>query len=115
MRMVWCLLVASLLGVLIDDSYAGAAPGGGGNFQVVGDARNKLIPVALEGYTGEVASVLKFDLEVMGCKIVPLDDSAFVVKGKVDGSVVGALTDKAGNPGFNRRYSGGPFAIRHMR
>ena len=74
---------------------------------MVGEARNKLIPIALEGFFGEVAGVLKFDLEVMGCKVVPLADAAFVVRGKADGSVVGALTDKAGNPGFNRRYSGG--------
>ena len=106
MRMVWCLLAFGLLGLSINQLHAGAVPGGG-NLQVVGEARNKLIPIALEGFAGEVAGVLKFDLEVMGCKVVPLADAAFVVRGKADGSVVGALTDKAGNPGFNRRYSGG--------
>ena len=106
MRMVWCLLAFGLLGLSINQLHAGAVPGGG-NLQVVGEARNKLIPIALEGFAGEVAGVLKFDLEVMGCKVVPLADAAFVVRGKADGSVVGALTDKAGNPGCNRRYSGG--------
>lgn len=106
MRMVWCLLAFGLLELSNNQLHAGAAPGGG-NLQVVGEARNKLIPIALEGFVGEVAGVLKFDLEVMGCKVVPLADAAFVVRGKADGSVVGALTDKAGNPGFNRRYSGG--------
>lgn len=106
MRMVWCLLAVGLLGLSTNQLHAGSAPRGG-NLQVVGEARNKLIPIALEGFVGEVAGVLKFDLEVMGCKVVPLVDAAFVVRGKADGSVVGALTDKAGNPGFNRRYSGG--------
>ena len=83
------------------------APGSGGNLQVVGEARNKLIPLALSGYSGEVATVLKFDLEVMGCKIMPEAEASFVLKGAVEGAVKGALSDKAGNFGFNRRYSGG--------
>ena len=82
-------------------------PGSGGNLQVVGEARNKLIPIALMGYSGEVASVLKFDLEVMGCKIVPEAEASFILKGAVEGAVKGALMDKAGNFGFNRKYAGG--------
>ena len=50
-----------------------------GNLQVVGEARNKLIPVALEGFTGEVASVLRPKSGGMGCKVVPLADAAFLV------------------------------------
>jgi hypothetical protein len=43
----------------------------------------------------------------MGCKIVPEPVASFVLKGAVEGAVKGALSDKAGNFGFNRRYSGG--------
>ena len=57
MRMVWCLLAFGLLGLSINQLHAGAVPGGG-NLQVVGEARNKLIPIALEGFAGEVAGVL---------------------------------------------------------
>ncbi len=46
-------------------------PGSGGNLQVVGEARNKLRPSAVIGYSGGGASVLKFDLEVMVSKMVP--------------------------------------------
>ena len=81
-------------------------PGSGGNLQVVGEARNKLIPIALMGYSGEVASVLKFDLEVMGCKIVPEAEASFTLKGAAEGAVKGELRDKAGNFGFNRKYTG---------
>ena len=69
MRMVWCLLAFGVLELSSIQLHAGAAPAGG-NLQVVGEARNKLIPVALEGFTGEVASVLKFDLEVMGLSLI---------------------------------------------
>ena len=66
MRMVWCLLAFGVLEL----SYSTARRGGSrrGNLQVVGEARNKLIPVALEGFTGEVASVLKFDLRSWGAR-----------------------------------------------
>ena len=70
MRMVWCLLAFGLLELSSNQLHAGAAPGAG-NLQVVGEARNKLIPIALEGFVGEVAGVLKFDLEVMAARLCP--------------------------------------------
>ena len=69
---------------------------------------NKPIPVFIKGYTGEIARVVKFDLEVMGCKIVPEAQAAYVLEGGNEGSVNGLLKDAAGNFGFNRRYNGGP-------
>ena len=70
MRVFLFFLTATFLFSNVSFLKAGAS-GSGGNLQVVGEARNKLIPLALSGYSGEVAAVLKFDLEVMGCKIVP--------------------------------------------
>jgi TolB protein len=85
-----------------------AAPPAGGALVVAGDVfKNKPIPVALKGYNGDVARVLKFDLEVMGCKIVPDKDAAYFLEGANQGTVNGILKDAAGNFGFNRRYNGG--------
>ena len=106
MRVFLCFLITIVLFSSATHLKAGV-PGSGGNLQVVGEARNKLIPIALMGYSGEVASVLKFDLEVMGCKVVPGSEASFILKGAVEGAVKGALMDKAGNFGFNRKYAGG--------
>lgn len=107
MRVFLCFLtVACIFFSRSSFLYAGA-PASEGNLQVLGEARNKLIPIALSGYSGEVAEVLKFDLEVMGCKIVPASEASFILKGAVEGAVKGALSDKAGNFGFNRKYAGG--------
>ncbi|SVD97634.1 uncharacterized protein METZ01_LOCUS450488, partial [marine metagenome] len=106
MRVFLFFLTTTFLFLNVSFLKAGASDSGG-NLQVVGEARNKLIPLALSGYSGEVAAVLKFDLEVMGCKIVPDSEASFILKGAVEGAVKGALSDKAGNFGFNRRYAGG--------
>ena len=106
MRVFLCFISATFLFLNASFLKAGV-PTAGGNLQVVGEARNKLIPIALLGYSGEVAAVLKFDLEVMGCTVVPELEASFILKGAVDGAVRGALSDKAGNFGFNRRYAGG--------
>jgi TolB protein len=101
------LYILVLLVVSFQQLHADADPNSNGALRVVGDARNKLIPMALKGYDGEVARVLKFDLEVMGCKIVPEGDAAYLLVGGNRNSVNGILKDTAGNPGFNRRYNGG--------
>ena len=85
---------------------AGAAIGED-RFIVPAEVRNKLIPVALIGFSGEANAVLNFDLEVMGCKIVPEADAAFVVEGKFENAVVGKLSNKGGNIEFHRKYPGG--------
>jgi|TARA_B100001971_G_scaffold84562_1_gene77832 TolB protein len=87
--------------------HAGAVINPGGALPVVGDAQNKLIPMAIKGYDGEVARVLKFDLEVMGCKIVPEGDAAHLLEGGNRNFVRGILKDAAGNFRFNQRYNGG--------
>lgn len=53
------------------------------------------IPIALSGYTGEVARVLEFDLEVVGFKVVPESASGlqYTLSGKNDGRVEGTLRD----------------------
>lgn len=53
------------------------------------------VPVALRGYSGEAASVLRFDLEIAGGKIVAEDQAQFILAGSNDGKVAGVLTDRA--------------------
>ena len=76
----------ALLAIPFHPLHAGANSGGA--LPVVGDAHNKLIPVAVKGYDGEVARVLKFDLEVMGCKIVPEGAAAYLLVGGNRNSVI---------------------------
>jgi TolB protein len=67
---------------------------------------SKLIPVAIGGFSPEVAAVLKFDLSVLG--IVVQDPPEYTVSGKDDGRVEGSLSRSgSGQPVFNRAYSGG--------
>lgn len=53
------------------------------------------IPIALSGYTGEIARVLEFDLEVVGFKVVRESASGldWILSGKNDGRVEGTLRD----------------------
>lgn len=56
---------------------------------------NKFIPVTLTGFTGEVASALKFDLEIAGFNIVNEDQALFLISGGNSGRVEGRVIDKA--------------------
>ena len=70
----------ALLAIPYHPLHAGAVANPGEALPVVVDAHNKLILVAVKGYDGEVARVLKFDLEVMGCKIVPEGNAAYLLE-----------------------------------
>jgi len=68
----------------------------------------KEVPVSIKGFTGEVASVLKFDLEVMGCKVVPEEVAAYNVEGSNEGNVQGRLfVGKTRNQLIGKSYTGG--------
>lgn len=54
----------------------------------------KPIPISVQGYSGEVDQVLKFDLEVMGFEVVSPDKAQFVLEGSNNGAVEGRLTDR---------------------
>lgn len=65
--------------------------------------------IALEGYTGEVAEVLEFDLEVVGFKVVPRSEPKleWVLTGGNAGRVEGRLRDAVGGgEKFARAYTG---------
>ena len=52
------------------------------------------IPVSLDGFSGEVAEVLKFDLYVQGFSFVSPDAAQYQISGSNDGNVIGRVTDK---------------------
>ncbi len=68
----------------------------------------KPVPLALTGFSGEASSVLTFDLEVQGFKIVNDGSAQYEVSGSANGNVVGQLTDRVGKTSlFSKSYTGG--------
>ena len=69
--------------------------------------QTKPIPVALSGFTGEGAEVLKFDLYVQGFSFVSPDAAQYLISGSDAGGISGSLTDKfAKRALFSRTYNG---------
>ncbi|MHC1763508.1 MAG: hypothetical protein AB9869_04260 [Verrucomicrobiia bacterium] len=68
-----------------------------------------LVPISISGYSGEVASVLRFDLEVAGFDIVAPEEARFNVSGSAASAVEGMVTERLTQAVVleNRRYSGG--------
>jgi TolB protein len=65
------------------------------------------IPVALDGFTGEAAEVLKFDLFVQGFGFVTPDAAQYLIHGSDAGGVAGTVTDKfAHKMILSRSYNG---------
>ena len=67
----------------------------------------KPIPVSLDGFTGEVADVLKFDLYVQGFSFVAPDAAQYQISGSNAGNVVGRVVDRfAKSTMLSRNYTG---------
>ena len=67
----------------------------------------KPIPVALSGFTGEGAAVLKFDLYVQGFSFVTPEQAQYLISGSDADVISGTLTDKfAKRALFSRSYNG---------
>ena len=65
------------------------------------------IPVALDGFTGEAAEVLKFDLYVQGFSFVAPDAAQYLIHGSDSGSVTGTVTDNLAHKMIlSRSYNG---------
>ena len=64
------------------------------DIQREGAFAQKPVPVALSGFTGEGAEVLKFDLYVQGFSFVPPELAQYLIAGSDAGAVSGTLTDK---------------------
>lgn len=75
------------------------------DIQVLGNT--KPVPVTLEGFTGEAAQVLRFDLYVQGFSFVASDAAQYIISGSGDGSVIGKVTDNVNKKVvFSRSYAG---------
>src|SRR3984885_5361850 len=77
------------------------------NEQVKILGNTKPIPVSLDGFSGEAASVLKFDLYVQGFSFVTPDAAQYQISGSNSGNVIGRVTDKfAKKEILSRSYTG---------
>ena len=73
--------------------------------QVLG--RTPPIPVAIDGFSGEAASVLQFDLYAQGFSIVPPDQAQYLIHGTGGENVAGTVTDKVARKViFSTGYNG---------
>jgi TolB protein len=69
--------------------------------------QTKPIPVSLEGFTGEAADVLKFDLYVQGFSFVTPEAAQYKISGSSAGNVQGYVTDAISRQTkFSRSYTG---------
>ncbi|MBM3871951.1 MAG: hypothetical protein FJ392_13510 [Verrucomicrobia bacterium] len=76
-------------------------------FRVFGSSEGKLIPISLSGFTGEVASTLRFDLEVAGCSIVDPESAVVLVHGTNGTRLEGFVSDRQKNYLLSKAYTGG--------
>jgi TolB protein len=69
--------------------------------------QTKPIPVSLDGFSGEVADVLKFDLYVQGFSFVSSDTAQYQISGSAKGNVTGSVAAKfARKIILSRSYTG---------
>jgi len=69
--------------------------------------QTKPIPVSIDGFSGEVAEALKFDLYVQGFTFVSPDAAQYVISGSNASNVQGQLADKLSKKTlFSRSYTG---------
>ena len=69
--------------------------------------QTKPVPVSLEGFSGEVADVLKFDLYVQGFAFVGPDVAQYQISGSSAGNVQGRVVDRfSKNTLLSRGYTG---------
>ncbi len=64
------------------------------------------IPISLSGFTGEVASTLRFDLEVAGCAVVSAEQAVVLVQGTNGARLEGFVSDRAKNYLLSKAYTG---------
>ncbi len=64
-------------------------------------------PLAITGFSGEVLSTLRFDLEVAGCKAVSETEAQLILAGSNAGQVEGRLMDRNKSIVFSKAYNGG--------
>src|SRR2546422_9933828 len=77
-------------------------------FDITHSGAAKRIPISLEGYSGEVLSVLRFDLDIQGFEITTADKAQYLLSGNNNSSVVGRVTDRINRASLlAKEYTGG--------
>lgn len=78
------------------------------NKERIVDPNARPIPVSMSGFSGEVDSVLRFDLYVAGFEFVGTDKAQYTINGQNNGKVEGHLNDALnGKNIFSKAYTGG--------
>src|SRR5258706_6003124 len=85
------VLTLSLLTGITLTFFAVRLPAAEESIEIEGTGGSKLIPISLEGYSGEAANVLKFDLDVAGFKFVNPDQAQVNALGRNDANVQGRV------------------------
>ena len=67
---------------------------------------SKAIPISLSGFTGEVATTLRFDLEVAGCAVVTPEQAQVLIHGTNGARLEGFVSDRAKNYLLSKAYTG---------
>jgi len=86
-----CLPAFLLAGVLLGGARVSGQVDPPMRIERVADP-SEIIPINLSGYSGEVLSTLKFDLEAVGFQVKSAEASKYQVTGSNDGQVEGRLT-----------------------
>ena len=83
------------------------APAQEASFKVYGKADPSApIPISISGFTGEVASTLRFDLEVAGCAVVSPEQAQVLIHGTNGARLEGFVSDRAKNYLLSKAYTG---------
>jgi len=78
----------------------------------ISKTNNYTVPVAVSGFEGEVDSVLKFDLSVLGMEITTPDKAQYLVSGTVNGRVQGSFAVVGTTQAkWSKGYAGGSLRL----
>ena len=95
------------LTLLSTSALASALIGATGELPVIGVSDlSKLVPVSVEGFTGEAGSAIRFDLEVAGFELTTPDKALLLISGSSGGNLTGRVTDRSRNTLLNKQYTG---------
>jgi len=106
-RRTW--IRAAVAAIPLGTTFQSLAQNAGGSprIDIYGWGRTSAMPIALSGFSGEVASTLRFDLEVAGCRITPEGEAQLALSGSNEANVEGRLVDRNKSPLLAKSYSGG--------
>jgi TolB protein len=68
---------------------------------------SKLVPVSVEGFTGDAGAAIRFDLEVAGFEITTPDKALLQISGSSGGNLTGRVADRNRSTLLSKQYTGG--------